>query len=99
MQHYITFAVCGIGYMSPLNLLGDGVAHEHGYRDGPDTARHRCDPAGHFLDTFGVDVADDHRLAIRPGDLIDADVDDGRAGLHHGGVEELRLADGNEHRV
>ena len=64
-----------------------------------DAAGHRRDPARDLFHRVRVHIADDRRLAGRPGDLVDADVDDGRARLHHVGAEELRLADGDEHGV
>jgi hypothetical protein len=39
------------------------------------------------------------RLAVRAGDLVDADVDDRRARLDHVGVQELRFADRDEHGI
>jgi len=44
-------------------------------------------------------IADDHRLAVGTGDLVDADVDDRRAGLHHVGAQELRFPDRDEHGI
>ena len=51
------------------------------------------------MHALGVDVADDAARAVRPDLGIDADVDDGRTGLHHIGLDQPRLADRDEQRV
>src|SRR5215831_5160283 len=80
-------------------MCRDGIAHEH--RDGhrPDAARHWRDPARDFFDALGVDVSDDRRRAIGVSHLVDADVDDRGAGLHHVRMEKLRLAHGDKHGI
>ena len=70
-----------------------GKQHRDGHR--ADAARHRGDPACALLCTREVDIA--AKLALRV--AIDADVDHDRAGLHRGGAEQPRHADGGDEDV
>ena len=51
-----------------LRVRRDGVAHEHGDGHRADAARDPGDPARDFLHGIRIDITDDHRLAVRPGD-------------------------------
>ena len=64
------------------------VAQEHGDREWADAAGDRRDPAGDGADGREIHVADEPAFHA-----VDADVDDGRARLHHVGRDQARPAD------
>ena len=90
--------------MRPALSVGGNqrVGHQHRNGHRPDAARHRRDGAGPFGGLGIGDIADEARLALAllgRRDAVDADVDDGGAGLDPVALDHFGAADGGDQNV